>query len=50
MEKARDKMIEGVAIARDLVQGCRDLCQGVHLMPIGWYDKVPRILGGIVTD
>lgn len=49
MEKARDKGAEGVAIARDLVRGCRDLCQGVHLMPIGWYDKVPQILEGIVS-
>ena len=45
MEKTSDKEAEGIAIAKDLVQGCRQLCHGVHIMPIGKYNWVPAILG-----
>lgn len=48
MERARDRVAESVAICRELVAGCRGLTQGVHIIPIGWYDKVPRILDGIL--
>ncbi len=43
MEKTADRTAESIAIARDLVNGCRDLCHGAHIMPIGWYHIVPRI-------
>jgi 5,10-methylenetetrahydrofolate reductase len=43
MEKTTDRTAESIAIARDLVDGCRDLCHGAHIMPIGWYHIVPRI-------
>ena len=45
MEKAKKRAPDGIAIARDLVQGCRELCNGVHIMPIGRYNWVPAILG-----
>ena len=45
MEKTKKRAPEGIAIARDLVQGCRQLCNGVHIMPIGKYNWVPAILG-----
>jgi 5,10-methylenetetrahydrofolate reductase/ferredoxin len=45
MDKSKNKTQDSIAIARDLVQGCRQLCQGVHLMPIGAYNIVPAILG-----
>jgi 5,10-methylenetetrahydrofolate reductase len=40
----------GVEIAGRLIKEMKPLCQGVHLMPLGWDDKVPAILsqGGIV--
>ena len=44
MEKSHDLRADSVAIAGELVNGCRELCSGVHLMPIGWYDLVPSIL------
>ena len=44
MEKTPKKRDESIAIAHDLVQGCRELCAGVHLMPIGAYDRVPEII------
>ncbi len=50
MERASDRKAESAAIARDLVQGARSLCNGVHLMPIGAYDIVPVILEGIMKS
>ncbi|MFH1861243.1 MAG: methylenetetrahydrofolate reductase C-terminal domain-containing protein [bacterium] len=43
MEKTSDRTAEAIAICRELVDGCRSLCHGVHIMPIGWYSIVPRI-------
>jgi methylenetetrahydrofolate reductase (NADPH) len=34
----------GVEIAAGLIKDFKPLCQGVHLMPLGWDDKVPQIL------
>ena len=36
----------GVKIAVRIIKEVRDYCQGVHLMPLGWDDKVPAILDG----
>ena len=36
--------ITGVEIAARLIRECKDHCQGVHLMTLGWEDKVPDIL------
>ncbi len=43
MEKASDRTAESVAICREIISGCRDLCDGVHAMPIGWYSIIPQI-------
>jgi 5,10-methylenetetrahydrofolate reductase len=37
----------GVEIAIRTVNEIKDCCQGVHLMALGWEDKVPAILDGI---
>lgn len=34
----------GVEIAARLIKEMKPYCQGVHLMPLGWDDKVPQIL------
>ncbi len=44
MAKAEDKTAAGVEIAANLMKGLGDICQGVHLMAIGWEKKVPAIL------
>jgi 5,10-methylenetetrahydrofolate reductase len=36
----------GVEIAIRIINEIRDYCQGIHLMPLGWDDKVPAILDG----
>lgn len=36
--------ITGVEIAARLIRECKDYCQGVHIMALGWENKVPAIL------
>jgi len=44
MGKAEDKTAKGLEIAARLINDLKDLCQGVHIMAIGWEKKVPEIL------
>lgn len=44
MGKAEDKTAKGLEIAAKLIKDLKDLCQGVHIMAIGWEKKVPEIL------
>jgi 5,10-methylenetetrahydrofolate reductase len=37
----------GVEIAIRTINEIKDYCQGVHLMALGWEDKIPAILDGI---
>lgn len=34
----------GVEIAARLIKDMKDMCDGIHIMPLGWDDKVPAIL------
>ncbi len=44
MAAAKDKTQAGVDIAAGLIKDLKDMCQGVHIMAIGWEKKVPQIL------
>lgn len=44
LDAAADPLAEGVAIAREVVGWARELGQGVHLMTLGYDDKIPEIL------
>ena len=44
MAKAEEKARKGLEIAARLIKDLQDLCQGVHIMAIGWEKKVPEIL------
>jgi methylenetetrahydrofolate reductase (NADPH) len=44
MTAAEDKTQMGIAIAADLIKELKDMCQGVHIMAIGWEKKVPLVL------
>ena len=44
MEETKDKVKTSVGIAAQLVKGMKDLCQGVHIMAIGWEKKIPMVL------
>ncbi len=44
MAKAEDRVKTSIEIAAELIRDLRGLCQGVHLMPIGWENKIPSVL------
>lgn len=44
MQDAKDKSARSIEIAARLIKDLRPLCQGVHIMPIGWDRKVPLVL------
>ncbi len=39
-----DREKTGIQIAADLIKQMKPLCQGVHIMAIGWEKKVPQII------
>ena len=44
MADAENKAETGIKIAADLIKQLKGLCQGVHIMAIGWEKRVPQIL------
>jgi 5,10-methylenetetrahydrofolate reductase len=44
MEGAKDKEAVSVEIASRLIKEIKPMCQGVHIMPIGWNRLIPRVL------
>jgi hypothetical protein len=36
-----------VEIAVRLIERCRPMCRGAHIMPLGWGDEVPKIIDGL---
>jgi methylenetetrahydrofolate reductase (NADPH) len=44
MDKAEDRVKKSIEIGARLIKEMRDMCQGVHIMPIGWEKHVPALL------
>jgi 5,10-methylenetetrahydrofolate reductase len=44
MEETKDKVKTSIEIASRLIRGMKDLCQGVHIMAIGWEKKISLVL------
>ena len=44
MDKTKDKQAKSVEIAARLIKELKPMCQGIHIMPIGWDKKVPLVL------
>jgi 5,10-methylenetetrahydrofolate reductase len=44
MAKTENKTQTGIEIAVRLIKELKDMCQGVHIMAIGWERKVPEIV------
>jgi len=44
MEETKDKVAKSVEIAARLIKELKPMCQGAHIMPIGWDKVVPRVL------
>jgi 5,10-methylenetetrahydrofolate reductase len=47
MEAAKDKAAASIDIAARLIKGLKPLCNGIHLMPIGWDRMVPLVLDAV---
>ena len=44
MEQAENRAQKSVEIAARLIKEMKPLCQGVHVMAIGWEKRVPEVL------
>jgi methylenetetrahydrofolate reductase (NADPH) len=44
MEETKDKVTKSVEIAARLIKELKPMCQGIHIMPIGWDKVVPKVL------
>lgn len=44
MDSVVDKAAKSVEISARLIKQLKPMCQGVHIMPIGWDSKVPLVL------
>jgi methylenetetrahydrofolate reductase (NADPH) len=44
MEVTKDKVATSVEISARLIKELKPMCQGIHIMPIGWDKVVPRVL------
>lgn len=44
ISKAEDKSKTGIEMCAELIKSLKGMCQGVHIMAIGWEKKVPEIL------
>jgi 5,10-methylenetetrahydrofolate reductase len=44
IEETKDKGAKSVEIAARLIKELKPLCNGIHIMPIGWDKKVPLVL------
>jgi len=44
MEETKDRIAQSVDIAARLIKELKPMCQGIHIMPIGWDKVVPKVL------
>jgi len=44
MDASKDKAATSIEIASSLIKKLRPICQGIHIMPIGWDRIVPQVL------
>ncbi len=44
MENSQDKPASAIAIASRLIKELKPMCQGIHIMSIGWPNMVPLVL------
>ncbi len=44
MEETKDKSAKSIEIAARLSKELKPMCDGIHIMPIGWDKKVPLVL------
>ncbi|HPP13365.1 MAG TPA: methylenetetrahydrofolate reductase, partial [bacterium] len=42
--RKEERVKVSISIAAELIKGMKDLCQGIHIMPLGWEKYVPEVL------
>ena len=47
LAKAPDKERTSIEIIRDLVKGLKEVCQGVHFIPVGSVDRLSKYLDAV---
>jgi 5,10-methylenetetrahydrofolate reductase len=47
IDAAEDKAAASIAITARVIARIRPLCGGVHIMPLGWEDKIPAVLEAV---
>ena len=47
MEDTEDKGRQSVEIAARIINEIKPMCQGIHIMPLGWEDKIPAVLSAV---
>ena len=47
MQDAEDKGQTSVEIAARIINEIKPMCQGIHIMPLGWEDKIPALLQAV---
>ncbi len=45
IKKAKDVKEENIKIFKELIDQLKDIADGVHFMPLGWYELVKAVLG-----
>jgi 5,10-methylenetetrahydrofolate reductase len=52
IDEARERRKVSIEIASSIASEVRDMCQGLHVMAIGWEDIVPEVLqaAGVIRD
>jgi len=47
MKQAKDKVATSIKITARIIEEIKDLCQGVHIMSLGWERHVPAVLDAV---
>ena len=47
MEDTQDKGCKSVEIAARIINEIKPMCQGIHIMPLGWEAKIPDVLSAV---
>ncbi|OHD70936.1 MAG: methylenetetrahydrofolate reductase [Spirochaetes bacterium RBG_16_49_21] len=47
LTRAPDKEKASIEIFTEIIKGLKDICQGIHLIPLGWEGKIPKFLDAV---
>lgn len=44
IKDVQDRAAKSIEIAGRIIQAIKPMCQGIHIMPLGWEEKIPALL------